>query len=145
MLTKQYDCWKLISASTADEIGDEFLLRKLDRVRVVGINEPVRLYELIDEADQADEKLVEAVDLFHKGLFHFENKDWKDAHALFKQVLELIPEDGPSGIYLKRCEEHQRKAPPANWDGVFNLKNKVEFRPCRIYKFVSIIVNFDTT
>ncbi len=123
-VNKQYECWKLISASTAEEIGDEFLLRKLDRVRVVGINEPVRLYELIDETEYADEKMIEAVDIFHRGLFHFENKDWQDALELFRNVTELIPDDGPSGIYIKRCIDHQRKAPPANWDGVFNLKTK---------------------
>jgi adenylate cyclase len=37
----------LISGSTKEKIGDEFVCRSLDRVRVVGINTPVRLYELL--------------------------------------------------------------------------------------------------
>jgi len=37
----------LISEYTREKLGDEFLLRRLDRVRVVGIHTPLRLYELL--------------------------------------------------------------------------------------------------
>ena len=36
----------LISAATRDLFGDEFIVRSLDRVRVVNVNTPIRLYEL---------------------------------------------------------------------------------------------------
>ncbi|MDC7227358.1 MAG: CHASE2 domain-containing protein [Spirochaetales bacterium] len=123
-VNKQYNCWKLISSMTADDLGDEFVLRKLDRVRVVGINEPVRLYELVDESDLANEQTVEVVDLFHTALELFEDKRWIEAGAEFQKILSIAPEDGPAGIYIKRCEEYKKKAPPANWDGVFNLTTK---------------------
>lgn len=123
-VNKQYNCWKLISSMTADELGDDFLLRKLDRVRVVGINEPVRLFELVDERVLANEQSLEIVDIFHDALEKFENKNWIEAAELFQKILSLDPEDGPSGIYIKRCEEYKKKSPPANWDGVFNLTSK---------------------
>ncbi len=123
-VNKQYNCWKLISSMTADEIGDEFLLRKLDRVRVVGINEPVRLFELVDEKEFAGDDKLEIVDIFHNALDKFEEKNWVEAEKLFKKVLNIDPEDGPSGIYVKRCQEYKKKAPPENWDGVFNLTSK---------------------
>ena len=123
-VNKQYDCWKLISSMTADELGDDFLLRKLDRVRVVGINEPVRLFELVDETALANDKSLEIVSLFHDALKEFENKEWEKAGEYCQKVLSIDPEDGPAAIYMKRCSEYQKKAPPANWDGVFNLTSK---------------------
>ena len=123
-VNKQYNCWKLISSMTADDIGEEFLLRRLDRVRVVGINEPVRLYELVDEAAHASEESKEIVDLFHQAMVRFEEKYWADAKKIFQKILKIDAEDGPSGVYIKRCDEFTKKAPPANWDGVFNLTTK---------------------
>ncbi len=123
-VNKQYNCWKLISSMTAEELGDEFLLRKLDRVRVVGINEPVRLFELVDEKEFAGDDKLEIIDIFHNGLIKFEEKNWAEAEKLFKKVLSIEPEDGPSGIYVKRCQEYRKKAPSENWDGVFNLTSK---------------------
>ncbi|MBI9105849.1 MAG: adenylate/guanylate cyclase domain-containing protein [Spirochaetales bacterium] len=123
-VNKQYNCWKLISSMTADELGDEFVLRKLDRVRVVGINTPVRLYELVDETEFAPDQSLEIVDLFHKGIDLFEEKNWKESEAMFRKIIKIDPEDGPSGVYLKRCAEYKKKTPPENWDGVFNLTTK---------------------
>jgi len=123
-VNKQYNCWKLISSMTADELGDEFALRKLDRVRVVGINTPVRLFELVDETALATDQTLEIVDLFHTGIDLFEQKNWLEAEAAFNKIIKIDPEDGPSGVYLKRCAEYKKKAPPANWDGVFNLTTK---------------------
>jgi len=123
-VNKQYGTWVLISESTYGEGGADFTVRKLDRVRVVGIQQPVRLYELIDEKNAADAKLVEALEIFHQGLSVFEEKDWTRAQKSFQQVLELLPGDGPADVYLKRCQEYQKKAPPESWDGVFNLTMK---------------------
>ena len=48
-VNKQYGTWILVSEATRTEAGDSFLFRQLDKVRVVGISNPVRLFELIDE------------------------------------------------------------------------------------------------
>ena len=123
-VNKQYGTWVLISETTRKEIGDSFLLRKLDRVRVVGINQPVRLFELIDEKNLADAKLKEAVEIFHGGLELFEKRDWDGAAKVFSEVLKVNPNDGPSAVYIKRCREFKKKNPPVSWDGVFNLSVK---------------------
>ncbi|NOY07375.1 MAG: CHASE2 domain-containing protein [Spirochaetes bacterium] len=123
-VNKQYGTWILISETTKNEIGDAFLLRKLDRVRVVGIREPVRLFELLDEQKTADSKVKEAVEIFHKGLDLFEERDWDGASRVFTDILKIVPNDGPSSVYIKRCREFKKKNPPASWDGVFNLTVK---------------------
>ncbi len=123
-VNKQYGTWVMISETTKNEAGDEFFVRKLDRVRVVGIHQPVRLFELLDEKANVDPQKLEAIEIFHEGLSLFEERDWDAAKSKFKEVLKILPEDGPSNVYIKRCNDFKRKAPPASWDGVFNLSMK---------------------
>ncbi len=123
-VNKQYGTWTLISEQTKEAGGDEFTFRQMDRVRVVGISEPVRLYELVDEKSQAEPSTVEAIELFHEGQGYFENQDWDKALSSFNKVLEIIPGDGPAETFIKRCRQYKRKPPPDTWDGVFNLTAK---------------------
>ncbi len=123
-VNKQYGTWVLASEATRNEAGDHFAYRKLDRVRVVGIETPVRLFEVVEEANQLDPLVKEALDTFHEGLDLFENRDWEQARKRFQDVLSARPGDGPATFFAKRCAEFQKKAPPANWDGVFNLSSK---------------------
>ena len=42
----------------------------------------------------------------------------------FKQAIKVLPDDGPSRIYVEKCEEYMKTPPPRGWDGVFVLKSK---------------------
>ncbi|MFO7849358.1 MAG: CHASE2 domain-containing protein [Spirochaetia bacterium] len=123
-VNKQYGTWILVSEPTYMEAGSTFAARRLDRVRVVGINKPVRLYELLDERGAISPQMGEALEIFEKGLDAFERRAWGEARKYFEKVLELIPADGPSRFYISRCKKYMSKAPPENWDGVFNLDLK---------------------
>ncbi|MGC9312155.1 MAG: adenylate/guanylate cyclase domain-containing protein, partial [Sediminispirochaetaceae bacterium] len=123
-VNKQYGTWILASETTYLEGGKDFAARRLDRVRVVGIHEPVRLYELVDEKRDVSSVMKEAIEIFDEGLKLFEEWKWKEARDYFKQVLDMIPEDGPAEFYLKRCNKFIKKAPPKTWDGVYNLTLK---------------------
>ena len=123
-VNKQYGTWILASEDTAREAGDSLLYRKLDRVRVVGINEPVRLCELIDLADQADEQQKKLVRVFHEALDYFEKRDWTQAEKGFQETLSIVPGDNPSILYLDRCKGFLANPPEDNWDGAYNLTSK---------------------
>jgi adenylate cyclase len=124
-VNKQYDtAGILISEYTRDKVGSEFLLRSLDRVRVVGINTPLRLYEVMDIASEAPPDLKTRIALFHEGLDLFEQRDWTTSRTIFEDVLRLYPQDGPTKKYLNRCLQFQKEAPAADWDGVFSLTEK---------------------
>jgi adenylate cyclase len=123
-VNKRYGTWILISEETYNKAGPDFTVRKMDRVRVVNIKEPVRLYELIDEKSSTDTNTMEAVELFHKGLELFEDRQWDAAIAEFHKTLKILPGDGPSEVFIKRCQGFQKKPPPASWDGVFNMSMK---------------------
>jgi adenylate cyclase len=122
-VNKQYGTWILTTEATASEAGDKFLFRKLDRVRVVGINTPVRLMNVLGITEE-EQTLVPLVEGFHAALDKFETRDWAGAVAAFDELSVRFPEDGPSKLYAKRSRDYQAKAPDPSWDGVFNLTEK---------------------
>ncbi|MBN1698095.1 MAG: CHASE2 domain-containing protein [Spirochaetales bacterium] len=123
-VNKQYNTKILISEYTFNEGSQGIVTRKLDRVRVVGIKTPVRLYEVIDEEEFVGEQVKEGLRIFNEALSCFEDKAWPMAQKLFEDARKAIPGDGPADIYIKRCREFQKKPPADTWDGVFNLVKK---------------------
>ncbi|GHV91283.1 hypothetical protein AGMMS50268_17860 [Spirochaetia bacterium] len=123
-INKQYGTWILASEDTVKECGDRIFTRRLDRIRVVGINEPVRIYEVLELADKVTPELREQTELFHGALSFFEERDWNAAQRAFGKTLEKRPDDRPSLLYLERCRQYLLKAPDQDWDGVYNLSEK---------------------
>jgi len=127
-VNKQYGTWILASEQTVKEAVREneniLLYRKLDRVRVVGINEPVRLCELLDMADTAGAQDKKLVSVFHEALEHFENHRWDLAEDGFNEVISIKPSDAPSLIYLERIGKFSVMPPDDSWDSVYNLTLK---------------------
>ena len=121
---KQYGSWLLISDMTKNEIGDEFITRRFDRVRVVGINTPVQLWELVELKDTVDSATLDFLRRFEEAHCVFDRRDWKEAARLFKALCEERPDDDPSDAYLRKCEAFIQKPPADNWDGVFSLTQK---------------------
>lgn len=91
---------------------------------VVGINEPVRLNELVDMADSAAPEKKKLIEVFHDALDSFEKRNWKQAADGFREALSIKAEDTPSKIYLDRSENFMRQPAADNWDGVYNLTEK---------------------
>jgi adenylate cyclase len=124
-INKQYHTGGvLMSEYTRSQAGDEFLCRRLDRVRVVGINEPIRLYELLDTPQNADPGQIKLVEIFVEALACFEDRNWKQAAEGFRDALSIKNEDGPAQKYLDRCMDFLAKPPPDTWDGIYNLTEK---------------------
>ena len=123
-VNKQYGSWLLISDMTKNEIGDEFITRRFDRVRVVGINTPVQLWELVELKEAVDVATLDFLRRFEEAHCVFDRRDWKEAFQLFKALCEERPDDGPSDAYLRKCEAFIQKPPADNWDGVFSLTQK---------------------
>ena len=123
-INKQYGTWVLASEHTVKETGGKLLTRKLDRIRVVGINEPVRIHEILEIKADAPSTLLETVNRFNKAFDLFEQRSWKEAEAAFFHVLKTAPKDSPSILYIKRCRQYLASPPPADWDGIFTFKEK---------------------
>jgi adenylate cyclase len=110
-VNKQYGTWILASETTRSEAGDSFVARQMDPVKVMGIEQPVRLYELIDERSAVDASTLEAVELFHQGQALYEERRWTEAIELFRKVQSILPGDGPSEVFIKRCQKYQEQVP----------------------------------
>jgi len=123
-VNKQYGTYLMISEETFRVAGEGLLVRRMDRVRVVGIDRPVRLYELLGHAGDATSALREALDLFESGLKSFENREWAKARDHFSTVLRIYPQDGPSKLFIARCDEFEKSPIRESWDGVINLTEK---------------------
>jgi len=126
-VNKQYDTGGiLISEYTRDKIGDEFIVRPLSRVRVVGLNTPIRLYELLDIASEAPLTLPEMIKNWEKAFNLYENQDFKAASNIFQSISSLNSADRVAIKYLKRCIKYLESPPDEKtWDnGVDNLTEK---------------------
>jgi hypothetical protein len=64
------------------------------------------------------------LDFYNKGLALYKERKWDDARIFFEKVLEIDAEDGPSKLYIDRCEMYHNSPPPDNWDGVFTMTTK---------------------
>ena len=116
----------LISEYTRARIGDEFLLRRIDRVRVVGINTPLRLYELLSENNEqaATDNERRAVEIWERAIDLYEQSKFKEALDLFASLMEYYPNDNVAKFYALRCEVFMKTPPPPDWDAVKNLTEK---------------------
>lgn len=123
-VNKQYGTWICVSEDSVAAAGEDFLFRCLDRIRVVGKSQPIRIYELVDERSALKPEDVEFYARFEEGLKKFENRDWQGAIEVFIRTLKLRPEDGPSKVFKDRSAAYAKSPPPANWDGVYNLTVK---------------------
>jgi adenylate cyclase len=126
-VNKQYNTGGiLISEYTREYIGDEFILRPLSRVRVVGINTPLRLYELLGITKEAPQELAAMVKSWEQGFRAYENREFLAAQNIFKTIYERDNADLAAKKYLDRCVKYLASPPDeAVWDdGVDNLTEK---------------------
>jgi adenylate cyclase len=117
---KQYGVSLLAGEATVAAAGEEILSRDADLIRVVGKARPVRIYELLGERATASAADLERRRLYHEALALFRERAWERALEAF---VALGP-DSLAQIYVERCREFLRSAPPGDWDGVFDLKSK---------------------
>jgi len=123
---KAYGSTIMIGPMTYEEIKDDlFVTRRLDDIRVKGKDKPVRVYELIEESEEfLSNEMKELLPLYKKGLKQYRDLKFEVGIKTFEACLDLVPDDGPSTTYLKRCKYFMDNPPEENWDRVFEMKTK---------------------
>ncbi len=127
-VNKQYSTGGiLLSEATRKMIGDDFVVRSLDRVQVVNVKTPIRLYELLDFRADSDEKSLAYVKLWEQTMKIFEGGNYSSALNMFKKLLTVRPNDKTCAYYISLLEKFfvQGKYPTLQDDfGVaFNPEN----------------------
>ncbi len=119
---KVYGTSMMISEFTKAELdGAGIPTRYLDLLVVKGKRRPIRVFELMEEGHPV---AGEVLALYHKGVEQYRARNWREAEATFLELLEQVPGDGPSEVYLGRCRLYAAKPPPADWDGCFVMTGK---------------------
>ena len=125
-LNKDYGTHILISEATlkyAQKAVGPYVARELDFVAVKGKKEPVRLFELRGKgAVQAEDQPL--LDGYAEGLKLYRAQRFSEARLQFESLLERSPGDGPSKLFVGRCDEMMAAPPGQGWDGVFRMKHK---------------------
>jgi adenylate cyclase len=121
---KEYDTSIMISEATHALVVGKFVVRELDKIRVVGKKNAVRIFELIAVAGTELPMPQEFLDAYAAALAAFKERRWAEAIQGFQKALELRPGDVPSKTYIERAKVFQMMPPAADWEGVFDLTSK---------------------
>ncbi len=121
---KYYGTYAMISETTYERVKDIVDARELDLIRVVGKEEPIKVYELLGKKGTLPDYMFQMLQKYNEGLELFRNRQWDDAQSAFKAGLRIVPDDGPCKTYIERCKEFAKNPPPKKWDGVYRLKTK---------------------
>lgn len=121
--TKQMGVPLVITGSTRSRIGNGFAVRRLCKVKVVGIDEPVDFYEL--HGLQAEEAWQNRCEAYEEALQLYEQGEFGEACRAVYPVLsgQGGNYDIPSLNLVSRAVE-ALKDPPLQHDGVLELKSK---------------------
>jgi adenylate cyclase len=126
---KQYGVYIQIADSTYQAVKDKVVVRDLDNVKVMGKNEPVKVWELISEKGKEPDIYKKILPAYHEALDLYKNQEWAKAIEAFKASEKLEDMFGgrktnPSRIYIPRCEHYLENSPGDDWDGVWTLTSK---------------------
>jgi adenylate cyclase len=121
---KEYDTSIMISEATWALVAGKFVVRELDRIRVVGKRNAVTIYELLAAAGQPLPVEQGFLDAYAAARALFKDRRWAETIAAFQKALELRPGDKPCQLHVERAKVFQLMPPPADWEGVFDLSSK---------------------
>ena len=101
-LTKNYGVSILITEFTVAHLSNAYLFRPIEPVAVKGKDEPVLLYELLENSEQNRE----VVALYDSALTLYKDEDFTKAQELFSQ-LNSTYNDSVSHYFLKKLEANE--------------------------------------
>ena len=118
--TRHFQVSALASAATVQAGEGVAPVRRLSSVAVVGIEQPVQLYEVVHEATARWSKLAQE---YEAALASFETGCFGDAVHRLGALVRDHPEDGPSLLLISRAVE-MLVHPPEHFDPILRLQHK---------------------
>lgn len=121
---KIYQNELLMSEMSYKSCQDSIEARELDQIQVVGIKEPIKIYEILGRKGELDNHRRKTYEIFSRGLEAYRQQNWDKAERYFKEVQKNIPDDGPTATFISRCQEYRKSPPPPDWNGVYVATSK---------------------
>ena len=122
-VNKYYKTSIIIDAGTRDLLGKNVAVRELDIIKVLGSDDPVRIFEVQALADDQTALQKDLAEKFASALVEYRAGRFVEAEAIFKELVSEPYDDAVSSIFLKRCMMYDMSA-PKKWDGVFVMDKK---------------------
>jgi class 3 adenylate cyclase len=121
---KEYGTRLMVSESVLAGAEGVVETRELDRLRVKGKKEAVRVLEVMGLAGEVPDERLRLRDLFVAALERYRSGAFQEALTGFRRCLEVNPKDGPARTFEKRCLVYLETPPESVWDGVWEMKSK---------------------
>ena len=118
MLTKYYQVSVLISGEVYNQIDPKkYNIRFLDKVIMKGKHLPISIYEVFDgDPKELREQKLWIMREFEKAQRLYFSKKFADAAKRLINVLEILPDDATTKLYLERSAKFMVEGVPDNWD-----------------------------
>lgn len=119
---KAYGTDIMVGEETARMVGDSIFMRELDLLRVKGKQHGAAVYEAMGFPDGVDDAMRARMTIYTDALKLWRAQRFVEA----AEKLEIIAKQGdaPAQVFLDRLPLVLAEPPPADWDGVFELKTK---------------------
>jgi adenylate cyclase len=134
---KSWGAYTMCTEATRQECekhgGDRLVFRPLGRIKVKGRSQAVPIFEIAGLKEDVADRTRECLGIFGEGLEKYYARDFAGAIARFKRSAELEPRipgrdpgivSNPSLVYIEISGHFQKEPPPADWDGVYVMKEK---------------------
>lgn len=118
-LNRIYGSEIIVSEAVYLKSSQQFQFRKLDSVVVKGKTRPVDIFELLGERTRPEESAPVKVIQYEEALRLYQAGRFAEALLAF----ERLPDDRPALTLSSRCRT-LLKEPPADWRGVYQVKQK---------------------
>ena len=120
-----YGTQLLLSEMTLRELKTPHVRREVDRIRVRGKLQPIGIFEILDHLDEeTPARSPRFLGLYQTALSHYQRREWAKAREAFTASLGLHARDTVSRLYVGRCAYFLEHPPPADWDGVWEIREK---------------------
>lgn len=113
----RYGTVLLVSQDTAADAGADFIFRELDYIRTRKEEGMKAVFELCARQGELSPETMQQLATFAQALSLFRERRFAQALPLFEACAAAL-DDGPSHLYVKRCQRFVVAPPPEDWGGI---------------------------
>jgi class 3 adenylate cyclase len=121
---KEYGGRILVSEATIAGASDAVEAREIDRVARLGPQRPQAVCENLGRQGELPPAQLERRDRLPEGLACYRSRRWDDSRRAFEAALAIVPNDGPSAVFINRLNKLTVDPPAEDWDGSWRLERK---------------------
>ena len=107
-LNKELGTHVLAAQSVMAGLSAGFLTRSVGSFRLLGKAEVTPVSQILAQRFEATDSQIDLCTKFERALDVMRARQWHEASALFKSILDEYEDDGPSRFYLARCQQYAK-------------------------------------